>query len=436
MWGKKWHFIVSALCGMVVLSTAYTQNLLQNPGFEYWTAGMPDYWVNETPGFDVVKDSNTVHGGSYSAKLRLKSTGTQRFTQYVANISPGDRYEFSFYVYDNDPHSRARVAMRWYDGSGNFISGYYGDHYSSDSTDWQQLKSGIQIAPPGAETLHVEIRLYDVDWDGVDSAILYVDDAYLKRFPNLLQNPGFESWTDSILDYWINETGGFDVIKDSNTVYDGNYSAKLILRSTDTQWLTQYVDITSGYGYEFSFHVYDNDPHGRARIAMRWYNGSGNFISGYYGEYSSNDTTWQYLTSGIQTAPSNAEILHVEIRLYDVNWDTTVDSAVLCVDNAYLVSYGPTFVEEAHNMHPSNVLVLENPARSDVKLLLSLEEPAEVTFAVYDVMGRVVQIVNIGRMDAGTHRIAFNGDKLSAGVYFLTLNVGDKIRKGRFILLK
>ena len=120
-----------------------------------------------------------------------------------------------------------------------------------------------------------------------------------------------------------------------------------------------------------------------------------------------------------------------------MNWDTDVDSAVLYVDNAYLVSYGPTFVEEeVYNVHPSNVLVLENPTRSDVKLLLSLEEPSEVTLAVYDVTGRVVQIVNMGRMDVGTHRIAFNGDKLSAGVYFLTLNVGDKIRKGRFILLK
>ena len=438
MWGRRWHFIVSALCSMVVLSTAYTQNLLQNPGFEYWTAGMPDYWVNETGGFDVVKDSNTVHGGSYSAKLRLKSKDTRWLTQYVFDsIFPGDGYEFSFYVYDNDPYGKVRVAMRWYDGSGDLISGYYGDHYSSDSTDWQQLKSGIQIAPSGAETLHVEIRLYDVAWgDTVDSAILYVDDAYLKRFPNLLQNPGFESWTAGMPDYWVNETGGFDVIKDSNTVYDGNYSAKLILKSTATQRFTQYVDISPGYGYEFSFYVYDNDPHGKARIAMRWYDGSGTFIDGYYGGYSSNDTTWQYLTSGIKTAPSNAEILHVEIRLYDVNWDTTVDSAVLYVDNAYLGSYGPTFVEESHNMHPSNVLVLENPARSDVELLLSLEEPAEVTFAVYDVTGRVVQIVNMGRMDVGTHRIAFNGDKLSAGVYFLTLNVGDKIRKGRFILLK
>jgi len=274
-----------------------------------------------------------------------------------------------------------------------------------------------------------------VAWDGVDSAILYVDDTYLRRFPNLLQNPGFESWTAGTPDYWVNETGGFDVLKDSDTVYDGNYSAKLILRSTDTQWLTQYVDITPGYGYEFSFYVYDNDSHGRVRVAMRWYDGSGAFIDGYYGGYSSNDTTWQYLTSGIQTAPSNAEILHVEIRLYDVNWDA-VDSAVLYVDNAYLGSYGPTFVEEAHNVHPSNVLVLENPVRSDVKLLLSLEEPAEVTFAVYDVTGRIVQIVNMGRMDAGTHRIVFNGDKLSAGVYFLRFNVGDKIRNGRFILLK
>ncbi|OYV02829.1 hypothetical protein CGW93_03645 [candidate division bacterium WOR-3 4484_18] len=97
MRGEIYHFIASTLCGVFILSTAYTQNLLQNPGFESWTAGTPDYWVKETGGFDVLKDSNTVHGGSYSTKLRLRSTTTQRFTQYVANISPGDGYEFSFY---------------------------------------------------------------------------------------------------------------------------------------------------------------------------------------------------------------------------------------------------------------------------------------------------------------------------------------------------
>jgi len=162
---------------ILALGSGSSQELLQNPGFEDWTAGMPDYWENETGYFDVVQESGIVHGGNYSAKLILRSTYTQRFIQRVGNIQGGAGYEFSFYVYDNDSMGRARVCIRWYDATGNFISGYYGD-YSSDSPDWQWLSSGAQTAPSNAESAHVEIRLYDVgSWQPGDSAVLYVDDA-------------------------------------------------------------------------------------------------------------------------------------------------------------------------------------------------------------------------------------------------------------------
>ena len=151
------------------------QNLLQNPGFEDWTGDSCHYWVTETTGYDLFRESGTVHSGSYSAKLILRSTSTQKFVQYVAPINTGNNYEFSYWCFDNDSHGRARVCIRWYDGSGGFISGYYGD-YSVDSTEWQELISGPQGAPSVAETAHVEIRLYDVGTP-FDSAVIYVDDA-------------------------------------------------------------------------------------------------------------------------------------------------------------------------------------------------------------------------------------------------------------------
>ena len=151
------------------------QNLLQNPGFEDWTGDSCHYWDTETTAFDLYQESGTVHSGTYSAKLILRSTSTQRFTQYVYPVNPGNDYEGSFWCYDNDLYGRTRLYIRWYDGSGSLISSFYSG-YTTNSTDWQQLTAGPSAAPASAETAHFEIRMYDVS-GFTDSAVFYVDDA-------------------------------------------------------------------------------------------------------------------------------------------------------------------------------------------------------------------------------------------------------------------
>ncbi|MCK4396233.1 T9SS type A sorting domain-containing protein [candidate division WOR-3 bacterium] len=151
------------------------QNLLQNPGFEDWTGDSCHYWDTETTAFDLYQESGTIHSGTYSAKLILRSTSTQRFTQYVYPVNPGNDYEGSIWCYDNEPFGRARLYIRWYDGSGSWISSFFSS-YSVDYTEWQQLTAGPSAAPAAAETAHVEIRLYSVGTP-FDSAVFYVDDA-------------------------------------------------------------------------------------------------------------------------------------------------------------------------------------------------------------------------------------------------------------------
>lgn len=165
---------VFLLVGIVTLDG---QNLLQNPGFENWTGDSAHYWDTETTGYDLFMESGIVHSGSYSAKMVLKSTSTQKLTQYVAPVNPGNEYSGSIYFYDNDPYIRARLYIRWFDGSGGWISSFWSS-YSDDSTEWQELSAGVDSAPALAETVHVEVRLYDVS-GFTDSAIIYVDDATL-----------------------------------------------------------------------------------------------------------------------------------------------------------------------------------------------------------------------------------------------------------------
>jgi hypothetical protein len=168
---------LSVLCVFFLLVAGFlsAQNLIQNPGFENWIddSTCQDWYT--TSGLDAIKESTAIHGGSYSAKLFLTSTSTQRFEQYYGTVTPGNDYQFSFWAYDNDPYGRARVTIRWYDSGGSFISGFYGD-YTADSPAWQQLNSGPQQAPAATESAHVEVRMYTVS-GFTDSAIVYVDDA-------------------------------------------------------------------------------------------------------------------------------------------------------------------------------------------------------------------------------------------------------------------
>ena len=177
--GYMTRYILGLFSAFLFITTSniWSQNLLQNPGFEDWADDSTCLnWYNETAGFKVAKESGTVHTGSFSGKLILKAIDTQRFTQYVGSITSLNNYEFKFYCFDNDSFGRARVSLRWYDESGGFISGYYGE-YSSDSPGWQELESGPRTAPPSAESAHVEIRLYDTNGFTPGSSVVYVDDA-------------------------------------------------------------------------------------------------------------------------------------------------------------------------------------------------------------------------------------------------------------------
>ncbi len=172
---KKLVLFISFL---FMVSLGFGQNLAINPGFESWTVngagGPPDDWSLSGTSMTATQEATTIHGGTYSTNITWTTTSTRYLQQFI-DVSAGTNYQFTFWVYDNDEYGRARVAIRWYDSGGGFISGYYGD-YSTDSADWQQLDSGMQLAPANTVSAHIEIRVYDVSWTGVETATVYVDD--------------------------------------------------------------------------------------------------------------------------------------------------------------------------------------------------------------------------------------------------------------------
>ncbi len=66
-----------------------------------------------------------------------------------------------------------------------------------------------------------------------------------------------------------------------------------------------------------------------------------------------------------------------------------------------------------------------NPATASVVIRYSLEVPGDVTLAVYDLLGREVNVVRQGREEAGLREVAFDVTALAPGAYLVSLRSGD-----------
>ena len=162
--------VTSVVFALVLMASA--QNLIQNPGFETWSGGMPGYWEKGDSIF-IFQEDVIVHTGYFSAKDSLITQAQATADLYQARfvVQENTQYNFGFWVYDNDPAGRVRHGIDWYPSGSSWST-----DYSVDSNAWQEL-SFTATSPSGADSALVMIRAYDVavNWDG--DAIFYIDDV-------------------------------------------------------------------------------------------------------------------------------------------------------------------------------------------------------------------------------------------------------------------
>jgi hypothetical protein len=77
-----------------------------------------------------------------------------------------------------------------------------------------------------------------------------------------------------------------------------------------------------------------------------------------------------------------------------------------------------------------------NPFNPTTTIRFSVPGEAWTTLRVFDITGREVSRLLDTRMNAGEHEIAFDGARLSAGIYFYTLEVGGRALTQKMVLLK
>jgi len=308
------------------VSILFADELLLNGGFEQWSSGSdfpPDNWIDASS-FNATQNSDPqyVHSGNYSVRLELTSTSTQSFYQEV-QVTPGETYTATFWVYDNDPAGKARIWLRWYDSSDSLIDYEGPSTYTSDYDGWQKIEYTTQ-APAGAAYCKVQLRGYDdTDWDG--DAVFYVDDA---SFSSPAQSLDIKDVTRDPISPKAEE----DITVTATITDDGVITtSRLYYRVNFGIWIDVLPDSTVDSFYYFTipgqndgdlveYYVYaiDNDNNSSTSDTFRVQ--VGDVV---YYVYFQDDTLRKKLGKFIHDAQYS-----IDIAMYECFTDTIVDSLI------------------------------------------------------------------------------------------------------------
>jgi hypothetical protein len=79
----------------------------------------------------------------------------------------------------------------------------------------------------------------------------------------------------------------------------------------------------------------------------------------------------------------------------------------------------------------ANVRVYPNPARDYAKVRFSMEESADVSLSLYNMVGQKIEISVNQQFNAGTNEIAIDTQRLKQGIYIYVLQAGKNLYKGK-----
>ena len=84
---------------------------------------------------------------------------------------------------------------------------------------------------------------------------------------------------------------------------------------------------------------------------------------------------------------------------------------------------------------PDNALELyPNPATTQVNVKLNLENRSDIKVNIRDLSGKLVKVVSLNGLEAGTEEIALPVNNLKTGNYLVTVINGQEVKTGKLIV--
>lgn len=476
----KW--VALSLSLFIPIFTLGQVELLLNNSFETWdnsgANGPPDQWrINNTDRLSATQETEIVYEGDYSVRLDYSATANGELIQDNIPITGGQEYEFSMWAHDTDSTMFTKFLIKWFDAEGSVCGGSaVNSPASRDSLVWQELNTGVIVAPECAASIQFKIRTVDVDSSWTGSGVVYVDKASAvlpdaTGIPGCMdeeacnfdpratendgscvysctfieQNGSFEDWgesgDDGPPDFWaLNNPVSFSISKELVEVLDGEYSAKSNVTTDDgNRELNQnHIPVTAGGEYEFSSWFYDNDSGVKIKLLLRWDDiDSVQIGSSLNSSFTVDLPVWQIISTNLQTAPAGAAFASIKIRyITDVGYD---GDATTYADGVRFKSMGDPSSAKQETKLPFVCRLLQNypnPFNPATLIPFELYENSRVELAVFDIRGNHIETLVNQELNAGYHEIVFAPKNVSGGIYFCRLRIGAQTLNQKLIYLK
>jgi len=270
-----------------------------------------------------------------------------------------------------------------------------------------------------------------------------------------IPNAGFENWTGGEPDGWFtnNETG-LIFVSQSSTRHAGNLAVRgevlnlggfgfgpvLITGNASGSVagfpVSQRYQGLTGY-YQFSPNITgvlqvsavmaiatatDTIPVGYASfISTSEVSSYTEFSTPIFYNPGSNDPNWAVIT----------------IQIIGADGFPPVGASMLIDDLSFQTTVG--IEDDAQNQVVQDYMLEQNypnPFNPSTQISFSLPENAVVDIVIYDQIGREVDRLQQGLLNAGNHSITWSADNLPSGMYYYQLQVGDRKMTRKMMLMK
>jgi hypothetical protein len=127
---------------------------------------------------------------------------------------------------------------------------------------------------------------------------------------------------------------------------------------------------------------------------------------------------------GIIHHADNYSIAYLEFPLYYIEQETAFG-----IFNRVLEAMEYVDIDEpVANALPEKTSLLynyPNPFNARTQINYELSHTADVSIAIYDILGRRLQDITVGRQEPGLHAYTWDARELPSGIYFYRLRAGD-----------
>jgi hypothetical protein len=123
----------------------------------------------------------------------------------------------------------------------------------------------------------------------------------------------------------------------------------------------------------------------------------------------------------------------------DIGFDDFIYFATISEGVFRLKSPVVGFQDESKNVQPMEFFLYQNypnPFNPTTRIQYHISSNSHVFLKVYDVLGNEVETLVDEYKPAGSYEVEFDANRLTSGVYFYQLKVGEYIQTKKMVLLK